>query len=92
MSPLAVRNWFNPNLVYTWFIVPGLSGILAFFSAAALFVLMGAEYLAMVLKNGDEIEGFVAAAAADCQVSLDAVRSWKPDATSSRRVGRRRRS
>lgn len=31
--PVVVRNWFNPNLVYRWFIVPGLSGILAFFSA-----------------------------------------------------------
>ena len=30
---MAVRNWFNPNLTYRWFIVPGLSGILAFFSA-----------------------------------------------------------
>jgi ABC-2 type transport system permease protein len=32
-TPAAVRNWFNPNLTYRWFIVPGLSGILAFFSA-----------------------------------------------------------
>src|SRR3546814_3471434 len=32
-TPVAVRNWFNPNLTYRWFIVPGLSGILAFFSA-----------------------------------------------------------
>ena len=39
VSPLAVRNWFNPNLVYTWFIVPGLSGILAFFSALMLTAL-----------------------------------------------------
>jgi len=31
--PVVVRNWFNPNLVYRWFIVPGLSGILALFSA-----------------------------------------------------------
>ncbi|MCO5100828.1 MAG: ABC transporter permease [Burkholderiaceae bacterium] len=31
--PMVVRNWFNPNLVYRWFIVPGLSGILALFSA-----------------------------------------------------------
>ena len=31
--PVVVRNWFNPNLTYRWFIVPGLSGILAFFSA-----------------------------------------------------------
>jgi len=26
-----VRHWFNPNLVYLWFIVPSLSGILAMF-------------------------------------------------------------
>jgi len=26
---VAVRHWFNPNLVYRWFIVPGLVGILA---------------------------------------------------------------
>ncbi|HET9031966.1 MAG TPA: ABC transporter permease [Dokdonella sp.] len=32
-APVVVRNWFNPNLTYRWFIVPGLSGILAFFSA-----------------------------------------------------------
>jgi ABC-2 type transport system permease protein len=24
-----VRHWFNPNLIYKWFIVPSLSGILA---------------------------------------------------------------
>jgi ABC-2 type transport system permease protein len=28
LSP-AVRHWFNPNLIYLWFIVPSLSGILA---------------------------------------------------------------
>ena len=39
VSPVAVRNWFNPNLVYQWFIVPGLSGILAFFSALMLTAL-----------------------------------------------------
>ena len=32
-TPLVARNWFNPNLIYRWFIVPGLSGILALFSA-----------------------------------------------------------
>ncbi|TAK38890.1 MAG: ABC transporter permease [Lysobacteraceae bacterium] len=37
--PLAVRHWFNPNLVYRWFIVPGLVGILAFFSALMLTAL-----------------------------------------------------
>lgn len=25
---LVTRNWFNPNLIYTWFNVPNLSGIL----------------------------------------------------------------
>ncbi|HMM51319.1 MAG: ABC transporter permease [Lautropia sp.] len=32
-APVVVRNWFNPNLTYRWFIVPGLTGILALFSA-----------------------------------------------------------
>lgn len=32
-DPVAVRHWFNPNLIYRWFIVPGLTGILALFSA-----------------------------------------------------------
>lgn len=32
-APVLVRHWFNPNLTYRWFIVPGLSGILALFSA-----------------------------------------------------------
>lgn len=27
--PNAVRHWFNPNLTYSWFVVPSLSGILA---------------------------------------------------------------
>jgi len=26
---IAVRHWFNPNLIYRWFIVPSLSGMLA---------------------------------------------------------------
>lgn len=26
---LAVRHWFNPNLLYLWFIVPALAGILS---------------------------------------------------------------
>jgi ABC-2 type transport system permease protein len=26
---IALRHWFNPNLIYRWFIVPSLSGILA---------------------------------------------------------------
>ena len=34
--PTGVRN---PNLVYQWFIVPGLVGILAFFSALMLTAL-----------------------------------------------------
>lgn len=32
-SPIVVRHWFNPNLIYRWFVVPALSGILVFFSA-----------------------------------------------------------
>jgi len=32
-TPTIVRHWFNPNLIFRWFIVPGLTGILAFFSA-----------------------------------------------------------
>lgn len=31
--PVSVRNWFNPNLIHRWFVVPGLSGILALFSS-----------------------------------------------------------
>lgn len=30
---VIVRNWFNPNLTYTWFIVPSLAGILAMFTS-----------------------------------------------------------
>jgi ABC-2 type transport system permease protein len=26
---ITVRHWFNPNLIYRWFIVPSLSGLLA---------------------------------------------------------------
>jgi len=26
---VAVRHWFNPNLIYQWFVVPSLSGMLA---------------------------------------------------------------
>ena len=26
---IAARHWFNPNLIYRWFVVPSLSGILA---------------------------------------------------------------
>lgn len=32
-TPVLVRHWFNPNLTFRWFIVPGLTGILALFSA-----------------------------------------------------------
>ncbi|WP_406664207.1 ABC transporter permease [Gallaecimonas sp. GXIMD1310] len=30
-EPVRLRHNFNPNLIYRWFIVPGLSGILAMF-------------------------------------------------------------
>ncbi len=38
-SPIVVRNWFNPNLIYRWFVVPALSGILVFFSALMITAL-----------------------------------------------------
>lgn len=38
-SPVSVRHWFNPNLTYRWFIVPGLAGILMFFSALMITAL-----------------------------------------------------
>ncbi|MFA5521937.1 MAG: ABC transporter permease [Castellaniella sp.] len=38
-NPVAVRHWFNPNLTYRWFIVPGLTGILALFSALLITAL-----------------------------------------------------
>lgn len=38
-SPIVVRNWFNPNLIYQWFVVPALSGILVFFSALMITAL-----------------------------------------------------
>jgi len=28
-SAAAVRHWFNPNLIYQWYVVPSLSGVLA---------------------------------------------------------------
>ncbi|KEZ77309.1 ABC transporter permease [Salinisphaera hydrothermalis] len=28
-DPTVVRHWFNPNLIYRWYIVPSLSGILS---------------------------------------------------------------
>jgi ABC-2 type transport system permease protein len=30
---VALRHWFNPNLIYRWFVVPGIAGILAMFIA-----------------------------------------------------------
>jgi ABC-2 type transport system permease protein len=39
VSPVVVRNWFNPNLIYRWFVVPALSGILVFFSALMITAL-----------------------------------------------------
>jgi ABC-2 type transport system permease protein len=36
---LAVRHWFNPNLVYQWFIVPSLGGVLVMFITLAVTAL-----------------------------------------------------
>lgn len=38
-TSVVVRHWFNPNLVYLWFMVPGLTGTLAFFSALMITAL-----------------------------------------------------
>lgn len=38
-TPIVVRNWFNPNLIYRWFVVPALSGILVFFSGLMITAL-----------------------------------------------------
>ena len=38
-TSVTVRHWFNPNLVYLWFMVPGLTGTLAFFSALMITAL-----------------------------------------------------
>ena len=35
----AVRYWFNPNLIYQWFIVPGLAAILTMFTSLLLTAL-----------------------------------------------------
>jgi ABC-2 type transport system permease protein len=35
----TVRHWFNPNLIYRWFIVPGLAGILTMLVALMLTAL-----------------------------------------------------
>ena len=34
-----VRNWFNPNLIYQWFVVPGIGGILVTFITLLLTAL-----------------------------------------------------
>ena len=33
---LAVRNWYNPNLNYRWFVVPSLTGILSMLTALVI--------------------------------------------------------
>lgn len=38
-TSVVVRHWFNPNLEYMWFMVPGLTGTLAFFSALMITAL-----------------------------------------------------
>lgn len=38
-APTVIRHWFNPNLIYRWFIVPNLAGILAFINALLLTAL-----------------------------------------------------
>ncbi|WP_115717581.1 ABC transporter permease [Gallaecimonas mangrovi] len=39
IDPVALRHHFNPNLLYRWFVVPGLAGILAMFIALVVTAL-----------------------------------------------------
>lgn len=39
VGSVAVRHWFNPNLTYYWFIVPGLAGILTTFTSMLITAL-----------------------------------------------------
>ncbi|MBM3192054.1 MAG: ABC transporter permease [Chlamydiae bacterium] len=36
---LAIRHWYNPNLLYSWFTVPGLIGILTMLEALVIVAL-----------------------------------------------------
>lgn len=36
---VEVRHWFNPNLIYLWFVVPGIGGILVSFEALLITAL-----------------------------------------------------
>ena len=38
-DPVVIRHWFNPNLIYRWFVVPALTGILVFFNALLITAL-----------------------------------------------------
>ncbi len=39
MPVAAVRHWFNENLTYVWFVVPGMTGILVMFLALTITAL-----------------------------------------------------
>lgn len=39
ITGIELRHWFNPNLMYTWFIVPSLSGVLALLIAMLITAL-----------------------------------------------------
>jgi len=39
LPEVAVRHWFNPNLIYRWFLVPSLSGMLAMLMALVVTAL-----------------------------------------------------
>jgi len=39
INPVTVRHWFNSNLDYQWFVVPGLSGVLSMMIALLLTAL-----------------------------------------------------
>lgn len=39
VEPIVLRHAFNPNLIYQWYVVPGLSGILSMFIALVVTAL-----------------------------------------------------
>jgi ABC-2 type transport system permease protein len=38
-ASVEVRNWFNENLIYVWFVLPGMTGILVMFTTLAVTAL-----------------------------------------------------
>ncbi len=39
MPQTEIRNWFNENLIYLWFVIPGMAGILVMFTTLVVTAL-----------------------------------------------------